>query len=404
MKGHASNNFDFVRLIAASLVIVGHAYPLNALASPGFFQVSIETYAVKIFFVLSGYLVTKSWIEDPHIPRFLARRALRIFPALIGVTILSAFALGPIATRLSLIEYFRNPSLWTYFQNVALYIHYYLPGVFETNLYPGAVNGSLWSLSAEFFMYIIVPVLGGIFAGRNFRAGYFIATGLIVLANMYFLQIASQPLPRVVFYATDMMAWLAMAPYFMVGGCLFAFRDVIKPDLAIALALVLAGLWLTTSGLPAVETLLLGVTSYAVISFGLASSPLISRAGRYGDISYGLYLYGYPVQQLVSWQLRDRVSVAAQIIISLIGAGACAFASWRLIEEPALRFKPRRARGRICVESEGRSDWRRPAGQGARPLKAQIEPGILFRSAARSGRWRSLNLLARWVTAKPPRA
>lgn len=343
MKVHAPNNFDFVRLAAAALVIAGHAHPLNGLTSPGFFQVSIETYAVKIFFVLSGYLVTKSWIEDPRIPQFMARRALRIFPALVGVTVLSVFVLGPIATKLDLRDYFRYPSLWTYFQNIFLYIHYYLPGVFTDNIYPGAVNGSLWSLSAEFFMYIIVSAVGLVFAGTTYRVGYLATSVLILMANVYCFQIMPQPPPRVVFYATDMMAWLTMAPYFMAGGCLFAFKDYIKPNLAISLLLVLAGLWLTSTGL-GVEPLLLAITSYAVISFGLESTPLISRAARYGDISYGLYLYGFPVQQLVAWRLHGIVPVPVQIIIALIGAGACAFVSWRLIEAPALRLKPRSER------------------------------------------------------------
>ena len=70
-------------------------------------------------------------------------------------------------------------------------------------------------------------------------------------------------------------------------------------------------------------------------------TPLISSAGRYGDISYGLYLYGFPVQQLVAWRLHGTLPVPVQIVIALIGAGACAFVSWRLIEEPALRLKPR---------------------------------------------------------------
>jgi len=109
-----------------------------------------------------------------------------------------------------LAAYFGNPDSWSYFQNIALYIHYQLPGVLETNPYPGVVNGSLWSLPAEIFMYLIVPAVGQIVAQQRFRYGFLLAATIVVLANVYVFQIAPQPPPRVIFYATDMSAWLAL--------------------------------------------------------------------------------------------------------------------------------------------------------------------------------------------------
>src|SRR5579871_1464824 len=90
------NNFDHVRLFGALLVIYGHAYPLTGTVIPGFAANGVATIGVKIFFSISGYLVAQSWLRDPNIVRFFTRRALRIFPALIAVVLLSTFVLGPI--------------------------------------------------------------------------------------------------------------------------------------------------------------------------------------------------------------------------------------------------------------------------------------------------------------------
>lgn len=94
-----TNNLDLVRLFGAALVIYGHAYPIAGAASPGFAANGVATIGVKIFFSIRGYLVALSWLRDPHLGRFLLRRSLRIFSALIVVVLLSALVLGPVRSR-----------------------------------------------------------------------------------------------------------------------------------------------------------------------------------------------------------------------------------------------------------------------------------------------------------------
>src|SRR3984893_10721087 len=132
---HRSNNFDFLRLIGAVLVIYGHASPLTGTVSPGFAANGVATIGVKIFFVISGYLVALSWLRDGNLARFLLRRCLRIFPALVAVVILTVLVLGPLLTTQPLSAYFNNPLVTFYLRNIALYINYSLPGVFEHNVY-----------------------------------------------------------------------------------------------------------------------------------------------------------------------------------------------------------------------------------------------------------------------------
>lgn len=113
------NNFDFIRIVAATLVIVGHAYALLALpGTPEFFRSSVSTFAVKVFFVLSGYLVVTSWLHDPSVLRFITKRALRIWPALIAVVTLSAVVIGPLVTTLPLVDYVAHPAFGRYFETI----------------------------------------------------------------------------------------------------------------------------------------------------------------------------------------------------------------------------------------------------------------------------------------------
>jgi peptidoglycan/LPS O-acetylase OafA/YrhL len=344
MTAQPTNNFSFVRLVAASMVLVGHSYAINGVPGvPVFFRASISTLAVKIFFVLSGYLVTKSWLDDPSVPRYIVRRALRIMPALVCVTILSMFIVGPLFTTIELSQYLGHTALWSYLYNIVFYIHYSLPAVFAANIYPHAVNGSLWSLPAEVAMYIIVAVVG-ICGQAQFRWFWLASTILIIALNFWFVALGFRPVAPVVFYATDVMAWLAIAPYFMVGGCMYVFRDtaVMRPNLLFAAMAVVAGVFLARSA-SAVEPLLIAITSYAVISFCLSSTPLIRDFGRFGDISYGVYLYAFPIQQMIAAKLHNSIGFVQSTALALLATYAAAFFSWHLLEKQTLKLKPARS-------------------------------------------------------------
>src|SRR5690349_17297938 len=102
------NTFDALRLFAALLVIFGHAFRLTGEIGPAFAGTGVATTGVKIFFVISGYLVAQSWMRDPHPVRFLRRRVLRVMPGLIAVVVLTALVLGPLVTRLPPAAYFAD--------------------------------------------------------------------------------------------------------------------------------------------------------------------------------------------------------------------------------------------------------------------------------------------------------
>lgn len=285
------NNFDFFRLLAAFLVIVGHAYPILQQPNlPYFLNSSISSYAVKLFFALSGYLIVASWIRDPNAFRFLVKRALRIFPALILVVVLSACVLGPLVTTMSPKEYFAAPLFWSYFMNIKLYIIYALPGVFEENIYPNAVNGSLWSLPAEFFMYLLV--LGsGILARILTHVPFALLWGVLTLGcmalNISELYFQTGAFVGTVIYATPVMSVIEVAPYFMIGGCIQLARNWLPLSSRAALLAMAFAIVITEVGYSA-EPLLILISSYSVIALGSASTPVLREFGRFGDLSYGV--------------------------------------------------------------------------------------------------------------------
>lgn len=338
MPNPRQNNFDFLRLFAAALVIYGHAYSLTGFPPPGFAGNGVHTIGVKVFFTISGFLIAQSWQRDPSLVRFMLRRSVRIFPALIVVVLLSIFVLGPICTRLSPDEYFR-PATFYYIYNIALYINYILPGVFEENIYPSAVNGSLWSLPAEFFMYVITPPLIAVVSMCANRSALFLLLGgIFSVTSLYLLKVVPRQ-GQFVVYGTDVWSWLAVAPYF-VGGMVYAVcRCERLLNIYVAfVAFFLVGAFQTNA--LAKEAALILVLPYVCLSFGLGSAPALTALTRGGDLSYGLFLYGFPVQQTLVYAFGPAMGPWGNFIAALLICLPLAFLSWHLIEKPALRLKP----------------------------------------------------------------
>lgn len=339
MAAHRANNFDCTRLVAAAAVIYGHAHPLAGAPDPAFFGNGVQAFAVKVFFVISGYLIAASWISDPDPGRYLMRRILRIFPALVVICLLTVLILGPVATSLQAGDYLANGATWAYLKNIALYPIYSLPGVFDRNTYPAAVNGSLWSLPVEFAMYLLLPLVALRLKGRALQVSVLASTVLLTAASLWFVRIAPpEILPT--YYGTNLRSALDVAPYFMIGACYQVLRERIVLDPAYALFAISLLLFLQPTGAMA-EVALLLVGPYAVLAFAVNAAPVLQSAGRYGDISYGLYLYGFPVQQLLYHWSDNRLSAWGNAALALPICAVLAWLSWHGIEKRALKLKPK---------------------------------------------------------------
>jgi peptidoglycan/LPS O-acetylase OafA/YrhL len=325
------NNFDFLRLTAALLVLFAHQYALLGLDSPaigGMFE--LGSVSVATFFAISGYLVAQSWSFDPHVWRFAARRVLRIWPALILITFLCAFVLGPIVSTLTAHEYFTSPRTYAYLSWLRMKSTFDLPGVFGSIPYPNAVNGSLWTIPIEVHWYLILLLIA--LAGlMRFRWAVVAAT--IGFAVYHF---------GIYHAETNKPHWTnEYGLYFCAGVSLYLIRDVwTDRKMLLSIALALAAAVLVWSGHQHIAMWL--AWPFFVIAFGTSSTPVFREFGRFGDFSYGVYIFAFPVQQTLIWATSGNWSVAGYLPVAAALSLALAALSWHLVEKPALRLKPRR--------------------------------------------------------------
>lgn len=328
-----SNNFNALRLIAAGLVLYGHSFTFLGLHEPLFLSwLPLGVLGVYIFFTISGFLVSQSWERDPHLLRFFIRRSLRIFPGLIVCILLSVLVLGPWLSTLSFTDYFSHPATLVYLENIWLSIAYYLPGVFEKNRLANAVNGSLWSLPVEFFMYCLVAVAGILSPKRWISALLFV---IFVLVNYFWAQKAQHML---VAYNTDIRQVFMCGTYFWAGVLIYKYHldDYFSISTVMGACVLLLCLEPHTELL---RTASWGLLPIVVLAFGLSNSPILTRLLGKHDISYGVYIYAFPVQQAIVF-LFPTIELALYLITCCLFTFILAFLSWHLIESKALNFKP----------------------------------------------------------------
>lgn len=341
------NNFDALRLVAAGAVVFSHAFLIaegtqqhEPLIRATGNQAVLGLAGVFVFFAISGFLVTQSFETTGNPLHFLLKRALRIFPALFAVTVLSAFLLGPLVTTLPLHAYLSRPGPYQYVLYNTLLdqrVHT-LPGVlFVSNPVGLEINGPLWSLNCEFAMYVLVLGLGVL---RLLT----LPVALVLLA----LGMTCIHFPAV---KAILGGWGWTLGFFAVGMALYKLRDTRIFDGRIAL-LALAGL---VASVPLGQFILLFPLTGCYLTLWLARSdrlPLLP-ATRFGDLSYGLYIYGWPVEETAMWAAGGRLAWWQLFLIALPAAAGCAFLSWHLIESRALRLKPgarRRARAAAAAQ------------------------------------------------------
>ena len=343
---HQSNGFDALRLIAAVLVLYGHSAYLTGHDPVHWYGNALSTIGVKVFFVISGYFICRSWAADPAPARFARRRMLRIWPALF-VCIAATMVLGALVSAAGPATYLASAGTRTYLLNLVFYPVYYLPGVFAQNVYPGAVNGSLWSLQVEVLMYLGVPfVLGA--AGSDGRIPVVVAALLSAALSLYCVASPQVVLPAR--FGMSLRSLLDVCVYFQIGAAyaVFGLQRFARPFFSVAAILALSLLLSRLAGVPGVleEGALMLLLPYAVISVGMMHSERLRPVFATGDFSYGLYLYGFPIQQALVWGLGGgrggAISTATDFALALPLTFACAVLSWRLVERRALKWKPKR--------------------------------------------------------------
>lgn len=336
-----SNNFDLLRLIAALIVILRHSFgllgnndPLEVVTKG---NMHLGQLGVAVFFTISGYLITMSLSRSTSALNYLKKRMLRIFPGLIVCILLTTMVLGPLASKLNAYEYFSNSSTWQYFWNISLYkMHYTLPGVFTSNTFGPAVNGSLWTLAYEFTFYILLLILS-LIGMLKFRY-VFLGVVLALLLGIYLgsdLEIYNYSSSYTL--GLNMLKLHEFFLFFFIGCTYFFIKDRIKylGIMSIILVLVYVAMVYFNNS----YTQFLNYLLIPAATFGLAFiKGKTNQVGKIGDLSYGLYIYAFPIQQLIV-MLYPTISVALFFALSALFVAPIAYASWHFIEKPAMSLK-----------------------------------------------------------------
>lgn len=330
------NNFNLLRILAAIGVLISHAYPISLGSgvpeplSAFLGEVTLGTVSVMVFFSVSGFFITRSFAGRRSLGSFLQARALRLFPALIVVLMVTVLVSGVWLTTAAPGVFWRAVPDYI-LRNVTLFAPQYdLPDVFVANPYGPAINGSLWTLNYEVLCYLGV-VLAGL-AGVLTRPWVF-AVALLGFAIVYGVNTLHPLHPRI-----DSLLMLGLP--FAIGMSFWVWRQAIP--LSAPLAVVLLGLAYLTRQTAITEPVLAVALSYAVFVLGYAKIPVLAGYNRLGDYSYGTYVYAFPIQQLLAGAgvVAPVSNMAAALPLTLI----CAATSWHLIEAPAMRLKVKTAR------------------------------------------------------------
>lgn len=330
------NNFDFLRFFAASLVILTHSYGLTGIKGEPFIWLSgydsAGRLAVNIFFIISGFLITKSWIDKPVLSAFVKKRILRIFPGLFFAVLFSALIIGPLVTTISLGEYFLNPHTINHLKAIILlpighmWDDSILPGVFADNYVPYIVNGSLWTLQAEMVMYISVIFFG--------LLGLYKRPGIVFLIFMATFCIQLFVIPN---FIPDLLTWTKLGLFFLLGSIIYLFKD--KVILNSKLALLVFIIWILSFHTSLAILVNYLALPYLIIYFAFENIPYIKNFTKHGDFSYGMYIYAYPIQQTILFFYAKNINLWLFFLTAFLITLLLAFLSWKYIEKPFLKLK-----------------------------------------------------------------
>lgn len=326
-EGSRSNNFTFLRFVFAWAVLIGHSFPITGNGSDPISMLLlphtwIGEMAVSGFFAISGYLVTASFMQR-SMGTYIASRALRLYPAIIVYSLIAILIIGPLSSSAPTKAYFQsNP--WNNMLNATLWKWIYnLPYAFSHNPLAGSTNGATWTLPAELRCYILIFILG-FFGAFNTRA-----TANICLLTL--LTFTAVNYPFIPLFGTS-PNYASPLTYFLLGSLFWINRSFVPLNWVLTAAAFISpflGVW--GQYFHYVYAL-----CFIYIIFSVVYKAPHLDMDRFGDISYGVYIYSWPIQQMV-WCPGQNAYI--NILLSTIIVFFIAYLSWHFVEKPALNIR-----------------------------------------------------------------
>jgi peptidoglycan/LPS O-acetylase OafA/YrhL len=330
-KDPRANNFDLMRFVMAVLVIFSHSFSLlsglrfdtEPLRSFNGNKLSLGELAVDVFFIMSGFLITMSWTRSKSAWSFATKRAARILPGYVLAFIVSAFVIAPWFTSA---HYLTSPSFYpSFMKSLARFDPFIVPGVFPHNPYSGILNASPWTIPYELGCYAGILVLGilGLIRWRIFVLILFVF--LLLLANGCLNHVIHSPVDT----SGDL---LRFANLFLGGAVFYLFREKIPCKDWMPASCAVAVLFTCITG--ALIGIVLPIClTYFVLWAALQPHLRFDRFARYGDFSYGIYLYAFPIQQGLIALFGPHLSALTLFLSATALSFAAGFLSWHLVEK-----------------------------------------------------------------------
>lgn len=312
------NNFNILRLLFASLVVFSHAFALLGLEEPVIYGRTLGNLSVHAFFAISGYLICQSYVRSPELLSFLVKRFLRIVPGLVVAIIATKLIAG-------------------------------VCGGFKTNPVPYIANGPVWTLTWEVMCYFGLVLLGqtGVLNSKSIPA-FFAAAWLVYIINIsnasdefaVVVPLAMMFLAGAFVAATEDDQKVAKAPLLSVFGLVAILNYDFFQSIHLWIASNVPFLWgPALAAEQANRIIYIAAFPLVIVYLGKFSRPIVKVEN---DISYGIYIYGWPIAQaLVFLAMQNKADLAPVpfFVLTMLVTVPIAFASWKLIEKPSLSLK-----------------------------------------------------------------
>jgi peptidoglycan/LPS O-acetylase OafA/YrhL len=328
------NNFDLARLALAIVVVFQHLSVLTQFKEFKIFQaVTFWVQPVEGFFVISGFLIAISYLRSKSLSDYFEKRARRILPAYIVVVLVCA-VIGVFLTKGSLSNYFSLDLLKYLAANLTFlnFIKPSLPSVFIGNPYTNAINGSLWTIKIEVMFYIALPIL--FYAIKRYSAW-------LVLVSIYISSITYFSLLKYLSYKLDQHILEEVArqlpgylSYFVSAILICKYYQFFKENKHILVGLAFP-IYIFAKSLGLL--LLIPICQAVIVIYFCLFFPYIGNWGKYGDFSYGLYIWHFPtIQLLLGYNFCTNKPFLFLFLVAIF-TGVLSFISWHHIEKRALR-------------------------------------------------------------------